>query len=92
MACPDFCRISCSREIPLDFVVAAVDVCKISQARPRDGNPGSRNAELEKGADVNAQGGRYGNALQAASSAGQEEVDEMLVEKGAELREDEDQV
>lgn len=25
---------------------------------------------LEKGADVNAQGGRYGNALQAASAEG----------------------
>ena len=29
---------------------------------------------LEKGADVNAQGGRSGNALQAASSRGHKEV------------------
>jgi ankyrin repeat protein len=34
---------------------------------------------LDKGAEVNAQGGRYGNALQAASDRGHEEVVKMLV-------------
>ncbi|KAK8052651.1 ankyrin, partial [Apiospora saccharicola] len=33
---------------------------------------------LEKGADVNAQGGYYGNALQAALSIGHEEVAQLL--------------
>jgi len=38
---------------------------------------------LDKGADVNAQGGYYGNALQAASLGGHEAVVRLLVDKGA---------
>jgi ankyrin repeat protein len=38
---------------------------------------------LDKGADVNAQGGYYGNALQAASFGGHEQVVKMLLDKGA---------
>ena len=38
---------------------------------------------LEKGADVNAQGGDYGNALQAASNGGHEGVVRLLLGKGA---------
>ncbi|KAL5356421.1 hypothetical protein BJX96DRAFT_171598 [Aspergillus floccosus] len=37
---------------------------------------------IEKGADVNARGGFYGNALQAASDAGHQEIVQLLVEKG----------
>jgi hypothetical protein len=37
----------------------------------------------EKGADVNAKGGKYGNALQAASLGGHKEMVELLIEKGA---------
>ncbi|KAF8347274.1 vegetative incompatibility protein HET-E-1 [Amanita rubescens] len=37
------------------------------------------------GADVNAQGGRYGNALQAALLGGHEQVVELLLEKGADV-------
>jgi hypothetical protein len=37
---------------------------------------------LEKGADVNAQGGHYGNALQAASDGGHDSVVTLLLEKG----------
>lgn len=37
---------------------------------------------LDKGADVNAQGGRYDNALYAASSRGHEKV-KILLSKGA---------
>jgi hypothetical protein len=39
---------------------------------------------LEKGADVNAQGSRYGKALQVVSSGGHKEIAPMLLEKGAE--------
>ncbi|KAB5513478.1 hypothetical protein GE09DRAFT_1266749, partial [Coniochaeta sp. 2T2.1] len=35
--------------------------------------------------DVNAQGGEYGTALQAASTAGNKEVVEMLLGKGADV-------
>ncbi|KAG9196777.1 hypothetical protein G6514_004687, partial [Epicoccum nigrum] len=38
---------------------------------------------LDKGAEVNAQGGRYGNALQAASQGGHKQVVKMLLDKGA---------
>jgi ankyrin repeat protein len=38
---------------------------------------------IDKGAEVNAQGGRYGNALQAASFRGYEAVVKMLLDKGA---------
>ena len=40
---------------------------------------------VEKGADVNAQGGDYGNALQAASVGGHQAVVQMLLEKGADV-------
>jgi hypothetical protein len=40
---------------------------------------------LEKGAEVNAQGGYWGNALQAASSGGHEAVVRLLLEKGADV-------
>ena len=40
---------------------------------------------LEAGADVNAQGGEYGNALQAASVRGYDRVVELLLGKGADV-------
>ncbi|KAH7007957.1 uncharacterized protein B0I36DRAFT_378693 [Microdochium trichocladiopsis] len=40
---------------------------------------------LGEGADVNAQGGRYGNALQAASSRGYREVVQLLLDNGADV-------
>ena len=40
---------------------------------------------LEKGQDVNAHGGKYGSALQAASARGHETVVQMLLEKGADV-------
>jgi hypothetical protein len=40
---------------------------------------------LNKGADVNAQGGYYGNALQAALYRGHEQVVKMLLNKGADV-------
>ncbi|KAF2823360.1 hypothetical protein CC86DRAFT_396160 [Ophiobolus disseminans] len=38
---------------------------------------------LEKGANVDAQGGGYGNALQAASEGGHEQIVKTLLDKGA---------
>jgi ankyrin repeat protein len=38
---------------------------------------------VDKGADVNAQGGAYGNALQTASYGGHEAVVRLLRDKGA---------
>ena len=40
---------------------------------------------LHQGAEGNAQGGEYSNALQAASSRGYEKVVEMLLERGADV-------
>ncbi len=41
---------------------------------------------LDKGADVNAQGGHYGNALQASSSGSHDEVVTILLDKGANVK------
>lgn len=38
---------------------------------------------LNAGAHVNAQGGHYGNALQAASGRGYQQVVKLLLDKGA---------
>jgi ankyrin repeat protein len=43
---------------------------------------------LDKGADVNAKGGRYGIALEAASAGGHEMVVQILLEKGADVNAD----
>jgi hypothetical protein len=40
---------------------------------------------LEKGGDVNVQGGRHGNALQAASAEGHDQIVQRLLEKGADV-------
>ncbi|KAJ7795316.1 ankyrin repeat domain-containing protein [Mycena olivaceomarginata] len=40
---------------------------------------------LNKGADVNAQGGGYGNALQAAASGGHDKIVQVLLDKGADV-------
>lgn len=40
---------------------------------------------IKEGADVNAQGGRYGNALQAAAKSKHEEIVEVLTTAGADV-------
>jgi ankyrin repeat protein len=40
---------------------------------------------LEKGADVNAQGGGYGTAMQAASARGHDQIVQRLLEGGADV-------
>ncbi|KFY39482.1 hypothetical protein V494_03965 [Pseudogymnoascus sp. VKM F-4513 (FW-928)] len=40
---------------------------------------------VQEGANVNAQGGEYGNALQAASSSGHDRIVELLLIKGADV-------
>jgi ankyrin repeat protein len=40
---------------------------------------------LDKGADIHAQGGEYGNALQAASDRGYAEIVRLLLNKGAQI-------
>ena len=37
------------------------------------------------GADINVQGGQYGNALQAASRSGHNKIVELLLSKGADF-------
>ena len=39
----------------------------------------------ENGTDVNAQGGHFGNALQAASYAGHKAIAKLLIDNGADL-------
>ena len=41
---------------------------------------------IEHGADVNARGGEYGNALQIASYKGHEEIAKLLMENGARIK------
>jgi hypothetical protein len=40
---------------------------------------------LNKGADINAHGGKYGNALQAASLRGNVAIVQLLLDKGADI-------
>jgi hypothetical protein len=40
---------------------------------------------MDAGADVNAQGGRYGNALQAASVKGHDKMVQMLTDAKADI-------
>jgi hypothetical protein len=47
------------------------------------GAGGSARLLLDKGADVNAKGGHYGNALQTASLRGHKDVVTLLLDKGA---------
>lgn len=43
---------------------------------------------LENGANVNAQGGKYGTALEAARRGGSPEIVHLLMENGADVKTD----
>jgi ankyrin repeat protein len=45
---------------------------------------------LDTGAEVNAQGGAYGNALRAASYEGHKQVVKMLLDAGAHQHQEDD--
>jgi len=55
------------------------------QAEARRGNLKLMELLVERGAAVNAQGGRYGNALQAAAVGGHLEAVQFLLENGAKV-------
>ncbi|KIK02691.1 hypothetical protein K443DRAFT_5965 [Laccaria amethystina LaAM-08-1] len=50
-----------------------------------EGNEAIAKLLIEKGADVNAQGGDYGNALQAATYWGNEAIAKLLIENRADV-------
>jgi ankyrin repeat protein len=58
---------------------------KFLNSTSETGNINNATLLIERGADVNAQGGRYGNALQAASANGHTEVATLLIERGADV-------
>ncbi|KAJ7278167.1 hypothetical protein C8J57DRAFT_1576462 [Mycena rebaudengoi] len=49
----------------------------------RSGSLGMVQLLISQGANMNAEGGRYGNALQAASKGGHEAVTQLLLDQGA---------
>ena len=55
------------------------------QAASDEGHDKAVKLLLDKGADVNAQGGHFGNALQAASFEGHDKIIELLLGKGADV-------
>jgi ankyrin repeat protein len=51
----------------------------------KHGYTGNVRLLLENGADINAEGGEHGTALQAASAEGHQEIVRMLLDKGADI-------
>ncbi|KAI5793532.1 hypothetical protein FPQ18DRAFT_170759 [Pyronema domesticum] len=86
--------VFCGYEIIARFLIESG--AKINFIEPRRGDTllqslvGRGNINIvhllvEKGADVNAEGGRYGNALQAAAGDGHEAIVKLLIDKGADV-------
>ncbi|KAI6787797.1 hypothetical protein KC320_g9202, partial [Hortaea werneckii] len=64
----------------------SLDILEILESRKsRERTEKSKTEEVNKGAEVNAQGGEYGNALQAALEWGFRETVQLLLDKGAEV-------
>ena len=61
------------------------EIAKPLYYAPMAGLTEASSALVEMGADVNAQGGQHGNALNAALNAGHETIAKLLIEKGADV-------
>jgi ankyrin repeat protein len=57
----------------------------LQAATSREGYENIVELLINKGAEINAQGGWYGNALQAALCGGHERIVELLINKGADI-------
>ena len=66
------------------FVEACENILKGLEAASFAGHEAVVRLLLDEGAEVNAQGGHYGNALEAASFGGHEAVVRLLLDEGAE--------
>ena len=75
--------VSVINEFNADMAIVAIPL----QAASSGGYDKVVQMLMDAGADVNAQGGGYGNALQAASERGHEKVVQMLIDAGAVDRE-----
>ncbi|KAG6913560.1 hypothetical protein DXG01_005905 [Tephrocybe rancida] len=70
---------------PTNLSMSRAEVCSPLYYASLAGLQQVSNHLLENKADVNAQGGYCGNALQAASSGGHEAIVKLLLEKGADV-------
>jgi ankyrin repeat protein len=57
----------------------------LSRLAASEGNEAVVRLLIDRGADVNTQGGEYGHALQAAALVGHEAVVRLLVDRGADV-------
>ena len=67
------------------MVLEALLPHQVMEAATRNGHKQVVKLLLDKGANVNAQGGRYGNALLAASISGHEQVVKLLLDNDADV-------
>ena len=72
-------------EMPPKLHKSINDICSPLYYASIAGLPRSVQSLIDRGADVNARKGRYGNALQAASSKGHLNVVYILLESGADV-------
>ncbi|MCJ1250975.1 hypothetical protein MMC30_008205 [Trapelia coarctata] len=79
-------RMPLSYAAERDHAAVAETTATQLQAASERGHEAVVELLLDKGADINARGGRYGNALQAASVGGREQVAKLLFDRGADRR------